>query len=74
MSLDFDAIFENGVLRPLRPIGLPDRAKVRVTIDVPTPGAGSGLNGCSGSITPETAAELRRIVDHEFERVDERNW
>lgn len=73
MSLDFDAIFENGVLRPLRPLGLPDRARVRVSVEVEDR-VPPGVSACSGSISPESAAELRRIVEAEFEKVDDREW
>lgn len=73
MSLDFEAIYENGVLRPLRPIGLADHSRVHVTVEVPTDTAGS-LNGCAGSITAEAAADLRKIIGDEFEGVDQRDW
>jgi predicted DNA-binding antitoxin AbrB/MazE fold protein len=72
MDLQFDAIYENGVLRPLQPLNLADRAKVTVTIELPTPKP--PINGCFGTITPESAAEMQRIVDEEFEKVDPRDW
>jgi predicted DNA-binding antitoxin AbrB/MazE fold protein len=38
MSYQVDAIFDNGVLRPLVPLSLPDKAQVRLTVDVaPSP-------------------------------------
>jgi predicted DNA-binding antitoxin AbrB/MazE fold protein len=33
MAKQFDAIYEDGILRPLEPLILPNRERVRVTID-----------------------------------------
>jgi predicted DNA-binding antitoxin AbrB/MazE fold protein len=33
MSLQIDAIFDNGVLKPLGPLLLPDKTRVKVTVD-----------------------------------------
>ncbi len=33
MSQHFDAIFENGVLKPLEPLHLPEQSRVRVTVE-----------------------------------------
>jgi predicted DNA-binding antitoxin AbrB/MazE fold protein len=52
MSLTIDAIYENGVLRPLGRIELPEHQHVRVTVDVvasdtapPAAGAEDPLEG-----------------------------
>ena len=37
MSLVVDAIYENGILRPLGPLDLPERQQVRVTVEVVSP-------------------------------------
>jgi predicted DNA-binding antitoxin AbrB/MazE fold protein len=34
MTLTTDAIYENGVLRPLSPLGLPEHARVKISVDV----------------------------------------
>jgi len=34
MTIDVDAVYENGVLRPERPLELEEKAKVHVTIEV----------------------------------------
>jgi predicted DNA-binding antitoxin AbrB/MazE fold protein len=34
-STQFDAVFENGVLRPLTPVALPQHARVSVTVSQP---------------------------------------
>jgi len=33
MSQQIDAIFDGGVLRPLVPLSLPDKARVKLTVD-----------------------------------------
>jgi predicted DNA-binding antitoxin AbrB/MazE fold protein len=73
MGLQFDAIYENGVLRPLQPLQLADRAKVTVTIELPALGQ-AAINGCFGTLSAESAAEMQRIVEAEFARVDPRDW
>jgi predicted DNA-binding antitoxin AbrB/MazE fold protein len=40
MSEQIDAIYDNGVLRPVAPLSLPDQARVRVTVDAPREAAG----------------------------------
>jgi predicted DNA-binding antitoxin AbrB/MazE fold protein len=39
MSQQIDAIFDNGVFRPLVPISIPDKAHVRLTVDAPAESA-----------------------------------
>jgi hypothetical protein len=34
MRQEFDAIYENGLLRPLVPLNIPDQERVSVTVDV----------------------------------------
>jgi predicted DNA-binding antitoxin AbrB/MazE fold protein len=65
------AIYEHGVLRPLEPLGLPENARVDVTIET---SASEELNGCVGSISAEDAADMRAIIEREFEQVDPRDW
>ncbi len=36
MSQEIDAIYDNGVLRPLVPLSLPDQARVKVTVETPS--------------------------------------
>lgn len=71
------AIFENGVLRPLQPLeGVPEHTRVDVTVVSADPGENGkpGLRACIGSISDADAGEMRRAVDEEFERVDDRDW
>ena len=37
MPKTFEAVYENGVLRPVVPLSLPDQARVMLTISEPTP-------------------------------------
>jgi predicted DNA-binding antitoxin AbrB/MazE fold protein len=39
MTLTFDATYENGVLKPKRPLTLAEGAKVRVTLHAPEEGS-----------------------------------
>ncbi|MDZ4779807.1 MAG: antitoxin family protein [Planctomycetia bacterium] len=41
MSQTFSAIYEDGVLRPLTPVEIPDHAIVQVTVATPTTAANS---------------------------------
>jgi predicted DNA-binding antitoxin AbrB/MazE fold protein len=35
MSQQIDAIYDNGVFRPLMPLALPDKSHVKLTVDAP---------------------------------------
>jgi predicted DNA-binding antitoxin AbrB/MazE fold protein len=37
MTIDVDAVYEDGVLKLKRPVNLPERAEVHVTIQAPEP-------------------------------------
>jgi predicted DNA-binding antitoxin AbrB/MazE fold protein len=36
MSQYIDAIYDNGVFKPLAPLSLPDQARVKLTVDTPS--------------------------------------
>lgn len=38
MSEQIDAIYDHGVLRPLAPLALPDKSRVKVTVDAQSTG------------------------------------
>lgn len=74
MTQTIEAIYENGVLRPLKPLkNLKEHSRVKVTIETEEM-AKHPLAECIGILPDEDAAEMRRIIDEEFERVDEREW
>jgi predicted DNA-binding antitoxin AbrB/MazE fold protein len=69
-----DAIYENGVFRPLDPPqGLADHARVTLRVESAAR-TRNDLSCCVGSLPDEDAAELTRIIESEFERVDPREW
>lgn len=67
------AIYEGGVLRPLEPLeGIPENSEVEITVEVPSPHP--GLERLFGSLPREDADEMKRIVEEEFEKVDQGGW
>lgn len=56
-NFEFEAVFENGVLRPVHPVSLPEHARFDVTVR-----ARETLHG--------DAADKRRAWDRFFERAD----
>ena len=68
-----EAIFENGVLRPLTPlVGIEEHQHLKVTVeteDKPHP-----LSACFGTMPDEDAAEMMKIIDEEFEKIDQDEW
>ncbi|MEO7189990.1 MAG: antitoxin family protein [Vicinamibacterales bacterium] len=73
MKETLDAVYENGVFRPLKaPTGLGPHS--RVTITVTAEDQASSLIGCANRISGEDAREMREIIDREFEHVDPRDW
>jgi predicted DNA-binding antitoxin AbrB/MazE fold protein len=74
MSEVVDAIYEDGVLRLAHPLeGVNEHTQVRVTVEVPKrqPHA---LRDCIGILPDEDAAEMRQIIEAEFERVNPSEW
>ena len=73
MKETFEAVFENGVFRPLtRPEGLAEHRRVMLTVTAEE--APSSLADSAGSISADDAREMREIIEREFERVDPREW
>lgn len=69
-----EAIYENGVLRPLKALeGFTEPCKVRITIECEeiTPHL---LLRFAGILSDVEAAELRGIIEDEFERIDPNAW
>ena len=73
MQKTIDAIYENGILRPLKPLDwLPEHRRVKVTVttnEKPHP-----LDHVIGSLSDEDARELEQIIEEEFEKVDPNDW
>ena len=53
MSQQIDAIYDNGILRPLVPLALPDKTRVRLSIDA---------DSADSAIVPQDEWE-RRLLD-----------
>jgi predicted DNA-binding antitoxin AbrB/MazE fold protein len=67
------AIYENGVLKPIEPIeGLADRAQVTLTLD--TGRTRRPLDDWVGGLSDQDAAEMRRVIEEEFEQVNPDDW
>ena len=74
MRKTVEAVYENGLLRPLEPLeGLTEPCKVRVTIETLEPSV-HPLAKCVGILPDEDASEMRRIIEMEFEQVEENAW
>lgn len=73
MQRTIEAIFANGVLRPLAPIDFIDE-NGRVTLTVNLASGGRPLKGWVGGLDDADAAEMLRVIDTEFERVNPDDW
>jgi predicted DNA-binding antitoxin AbrB/MazE fold protein len=74
MTRRLEAIFENGVLRPVTPLeGVAESSRVTVSLEMPDSN-NHALSGCIGIMPAEDAEEMMRIIEEEFEQVDPRDW
>lgn len=74
MNLKFDAIFEDGVIKPLKPLEvLAEHTRVSVSLDFPGKSL-DALSETTGWWSDEDAAEIKAIIEAEFEQIDERDW
>ena len=65
-----EAIYENGVLRPLQALpGWPENSKVKITIEC-EPAAQHPLQELAGILSDEEAADFQRTIADEFEKID----
>ena len=74
MSQTIDAIYENGILRPVQPLhGIDELARVKITVEEPK-GDIHPLHECFGILPDEDAEEMQRIIEDEFEKVNLSEW
>ena len=74
MTKTIDAVYEKGILRPLSPIkGLRSRQKVRITLET-TSRQKHPLSGLCGTLPDKDAAEILKVIEDEFEKVDVSEW
>ena len=72
MQKTVEAIYENGVFKPVEPVsGLPERSRVRVTF---APAETPPWADIVGIMPDEDAEEMRKIIDEEFSKVDPKDW
>jgi predicted DNA-binding antitoxin AbrB/MazE fold protein len=69
-----EAIYENGVLRPLKPLeGVIEHSRVKITVE-PEETLPHPLLQFAGILSDAEAAELRQIVKNEFEEIEHNGW
>jgi len=73
MQKTIEAIYENGVLRPVQPLDWLEENH-RVTVTVTAPDQSRPLNGWIGGISDEDADTMRRVIDEEFGQVNPDDW
>ena len=74
MTQTFEAIYENGLLRPLQPLeGIPEHGKIRLTVDAEARQPHPLLKYC-GTVSDADTAEIARIIEEEFEQVNPDDW
>lgn len=74
MAITVEAIYENGVLRPLQPIkGLKKNQHVDITVSA-TIKKKHPLHGLCGILPDADAADMLKTVEEEFEKVDINEW
>ena len=74
MSHTTDAIYEDGVLRPVQPLhGIDEHARVKITVEGSRADA-HPLHECFGILPDEDAEEMQHIIEDAFEKVDLSEW
>ena len=74
MPKTIEAIYENGILRPLKPIkGLKKHQRVAITFEKSLKKK-HPLYGLCGILPDEDAEEILKIINEEFEKVDIDEW
>ena len=73
MQETVDAAYENGVLRPLKPLtGIEEHGKVKLIVI--TDSEPHSLADCIGILPDEDAREMTRLIEEEFGKVDPGDW
>lgn len=73
MTKTVDAVYSGGVLKPLQPLeGLAENDRVVLTVS--TPPKPFPFSDWVGGMSDEDAAEMMRVIDEEFERIDPDDW
>lgn len=71
----FDAVFANGVFRPLAPVpDLHENARVQITLSGDATLPERPFADWVGTLPDDEAREMIRTIEEEFERVDPDEW
>lgn len=72
MSQQIDAIYDNGVLRPLVPLLLPDQTRVKVTVEAPPSTASSTVvaEPAGESVDVSILTRQKQALEKMFREVD----
>lgn len=74
MSQTIEAIYADGVIRPVRPLqGIGEHARIKITVEASSR-EDHPLHECIGIMPDEDAEEMQRIIAGEFEKVDLSEW
>ena len=74
MPKTIEAVYEDGVFRPIRPIkGLKKNQRVDITVEKAVKRK-HPLKGLCGILPDTDAAEMLKAIEEEFETVDENEW
>ena len=73
MQETIDAIYQQGVLKPLKPLPwIPENHQVKVTVSFERPK--HPMDDVIGILSDEDAREIEKIIEDEFEKVDPDEW
>lgn len=73
MEKTIEAIYENGVLRPILPLDWLDNNR-RVTVTVRAPDRLKPLEGWVGRLSDQDARAMREVIETECEQVIPDEW
>jgi predicted DNA-binding antitoxin AbrB/MazE fold protein len=68
MSEQIDAIYDNGVLKPVMPLALPDKARVKLTIDAASVSEPAEKIAGQKGVEREKGAAEGDTADRDFDR------
>lgn len=73
MTKTIEAVYESGVLKPIGPMeGVAEHQRLRITYEAaPQP---NPLAGWVGGMPDDEAAEVLRVIEDEFGKVDPNDW
>jgi predicted DNA-binding antitoxin AbrB/MazE fold protein len=70
MSKQIDAIYDNGVLKPLEPLALPDQTRVKLTVEAESAAAPAAAPE-SNTVEVEVLAKQKAALEEMRRKVDQ---